>query len=153
MSEAGNIMKAVYLAGLLAVLSLSDIAAAQTAASSVKADVPPPRIEKLEEGPSVKPEKNPSLGKPDNKKINEKRNNAGKVTEVEVKTGNTSYTLKADPEVGNAPAGTMQGQANRPAQWKVLEFGGKTERPAESRDVTPPAPVNKPVSASQSQSK
>lgn len=147
-------MKAVYLAGFIASLCLSTQVIAQTSASSVKTDAPPPpRIEKLEEGPSVKPEKNPSFGKQENKKITEKRNNAGKVTEVEVKTGNTSYTLKADPEVGNAPAGTVQGQGNRPAQWKILEFGGKSARPAEVKEATPPAPAAKPATASQPQTK
>jgi hypothetical protein len=51
-------MKSVYLAGFIASLCLSAQVVAQTSASSVKTDAPPPpRMEKLEEGPSVKPEK------------------------------------------------------------------------------------------------
>lgn len=109
-------------------------------AQTKKPDQAPPKLDKLEEGatdPSL------SVGKPEPKnKITEKRNNAGKVTEVQVKSGKSNYTLKADPEIGNAPKGTVQGNANRAPQWTILEFGGKKEsKEVEQPPVLPPAPV------------
>jgi len=109
-------------------------------AQTKKPDQAPPKLDKLEEGaadPSL------SVGKPEPKnKITEKRNNAGKVTEVQVKSGKSNYTLKADPEIGNAPQGTVQGNANRAPQWTILEFGGKKDsKEVEQPPVLTPAPV------------
>lgn len=129
-----------YISPFIAVAcyAFASLAIAQAPAKS-KVDPTPPKLEKLEEGPS-----DPALtaGKPQPRnKISEKRNNAGKVTEVEVKSGKSSYVLKANPEVGNAPKGTVQGDANRAAQWKILEFGGKKEsKEVEPVPVLPPAP-------------
>ncbi|MFZ6655573.1 hypothetical protein [Undibacterium sp. TJN19] len=117
-----------------------------------KIDPVPPRLEKLEEGPA---ESGVAVGaKPEAKnKTTEKRNNGGKVTEVQVKSGKSNYVVKANPEYGNAPKGTVQGDANRGAQWSILEFGGKKEvKEGNPPDVLAPAPV-KPASASSSASK
>lgn len=127
---------------IAAVIFAAQLATPVRAQTPAKAEVPPPpKMEKLEEGPT---EKNLSVGKPEQKnKIVEKKNNAGKVTEVEVKSGKSSYTLKADPQAGNAQPGTVQGQGNRAAQWTLLEFGGKKEakEAPEPLPVLPPAPV------------
>ncbi|MBC3935128.1 MULTISPECIES: hypothetical protein [Undibacterium] len=130
------------LSSVIAVIFSAQLAIPALAQTPAKAEVPPPpKMEKLEEGPT---EKSLSVGKPEQKnKVVEKKNNAGKVTEVEVKSGKSSYTLKADPQAGNAQPGTVQGQGNRAAQWKLLEFGGKKEvkEAPEPLPVLPPAPV------------
>lgn len=102
---------------LLANLSLT-VHAQSTPAST------PPKLEKIEEAPDSgitirKPESNTN-------KTVEKRAN-GKVTEVQVKSGKSNYVVKANPETGNNPKGTVQGDGNRGAQWSILEFGGKKE--------------------------
>lgn len=95
---------------------------------------PPPKLEKLEEGTEsdiklLKPESNKT-------KMVEKRQN-GKVTEVQVRTGKSSYTVKPN----DAPKGTPEGDANRAAQWKVFEFGGKKEhKEVEPLPVLAPGP-------------
>jgi hypothetical protein len=100
MKKMSKILSGV-LSGLF-LLSFAGVVLAQTQ----KPDQAPPKLDKLEDGaadPSL------SVGKPEPKnKVTEKRNNAGKVTEVQVKSGKSNYTLKADPEVGNAPKGTVQ---------------------------------------------
>ena len=110
---------------LLANLSLT-VHAQSTPAST------PPKLEKIEEAPDSgitirKPESNTN-------KTVEKRAN-GKVTEVQVKSGKSNYVVKANPETGNNPKGTVQGDGNRGAQWSILEFGGKKESKGESKEV------------------
>ena len=85
-----------------------------------KSAPPPPKLEKLEE----EAESTLKLSKPESEKLKtvEKREN-GKVTEVQVRSGKSTYTVKPN----NAPKGTPEGDANRAAQWKILEFGGKKE--------------------------
>lgn len=128
--------------GLLSA-SLSMSVLAQNAPSSA-----PPKMEKLEEAPDSgitisKPE--PAKGKMVEKRVN------GKVTEVQVKSGKSSYVVKANPEVGNAPKGTVQGDANRAAQWTVLEFGGKKEsKEVETIPTLQPAPASAPAKAAAS---
>jgi hypothetical protein len=103
----------------------------------------PPKLEKIEEAPDSgitisKPESNKN-------KMVEKRVN-GKVTEVQVKTGKSQYVVKANPEIGNAPKGTVQGDANRGAQWSILEFGGKKEsKEVETIPTLQPAPGSTPT--------
>jgi hypothetical protein len=109
-------------AALLFLVSLAIVPVAVQAQSTPAST--PPNLEKLEEVPDSgitisKPESNKS-------KMVEKRV-GGKVTEVQVKSGKSKYVVKANPEIGNAPKGTVQGDANRGAQWSVLEFGGKKE--------------------------
>jgi hypothetical protein len=84
----------------------------------------PPKLEKIEEVP----DSGITISKPESNKNKtvEKRVN-GKVTEVQVKAGKSNYVVKANPETGNAPKGSVQGDGNRGAQWSVLEFGGKKE--------------------------
>ena len=119
----------------------------------------PPKLEKIEEVPDSgitirKPESNAN-------KAVEKRVN-GKVTEVQVKSGKSNYVVKANPETGNNPKGTVQGDGNRGAQWSILEFGGKKEskevetiptlQPAPNNTSTKAASVSVSVSASASAS-
>ena len=104
----------------------------------------PPKMEKLEEGeaPAI------TIRKPDTeKKITEKREK-GKVTEVKVQTGKSTYYLKPNEAAGNAVPGDAQSNQNRGAQWSVREFdlgrkkkGAKlpADVPAESIPPAPPS--------------
>lgn len=137
-----NSSSAIALGLILGSLSIT-VQAQSTPASS------PPKMEKIEEIP----DSGITISKPEpaKSKMVEKRVN-GKVTEVQVKSGKSSYTVKANPEVGNAPKGTVQGDANRAAQWTILEFGGKKEsKEVETIPTLQPVPA-KAASASASAS-
>ncbi|MDP3842374.1 MAG: DUF2782 domain-containing protein [Oxalobacteraceae bacterium] len=78
----------------------------------------PPVMEKLEEGepPAI------TISPPDTgKQITEKRQQ-GKVTEVKVKSGKSTYYLKPVDPAGSAVRGDGQSDEIRAAQWPVLEF-------------------------------
>jgi len=94
---------------------------------------PPPKLEKLEEGeqPAI------TIAPPDSgTKITEKRQQ-GKVTEVKVKSGKSTYYLKPNEPAGSAARGDLQSDEVRPAQWQILEFdlGGKKTN---EKEVEPP---------------
>lgn len=90
----------------------------------------PPVLEKLEEGepPAI------TIRKPESEKqITEKRQQ-GKVTEVKVKSGNSTYYLKPADPAGSAMRGDGQSDEMRAAQWPVLEFdmGAKKKKETEA---------------------
>ena len=69
----------------------------------------------------------------------------GRVTEVKVKAGPSTYTMKPHVPAGNAQPGDGQSSAIRAPQWTVLEFdiGGKkknTEQEAVPEATPAPAP-------------
>ena len=80
---------------------------------------PPPQLERLEEGaaPAVTI---PGGGQPE-RSITEKREQ-GRVTEVEVRTGRSTYVVKPLNPGGSALPGDTQANTNRAAQFKVKEF-------------------------------
>jgi ribosomal protein L21E len=80
---------------------------------------PPPQLERLEEGeaPAVTI---PGGGQPE-RSIPEKREQ-GRVTEVEVRTGRSTYVVKPLNPAGSALPGDTQANTNRAAQFKVKEF-------------------------------
>ena len=100
----------------------------------------PPQLEKLEEGeaPAV------TIRKPEQKsRIQEKRAPGGKVTEVRVTSGGSTYVVKPNEPVGSAQPGDLQSNTIRPAQWEVGEFDlgrPKTKEPEESQAADIPAP-------------
>ncbi len=108
-------------------------------------NVPPPRLEKLEEGeePTV------TIRKPEQqRKTAEKRAPGGKVTEIKVTTGGSTYYLKANDSAGSALPGDTQGSNLRAAQWEVLEFDlnqSKEAKEAEAAETAtvPPPPAKK----------
>jgi hypothetical protein len=113
-------------------------AMAQSAAAKVSSAPPPmpANLEKIEEVPdsgiTIKPEKK--------NKVTDKTKK-GQNNEVEVQAGKSNYVVKSDPAVGNTSKGTPNGDANRGAMWKVLEFGGPKEaKEAEPVATLPPAP-------------
>lgn len=123
---------------LVALLACAALAGAQAPAKA------PPPLEKIEE---IGDDAITVTGKPDSeKKITEKREQ-GKVTEVQVNTGRSSYSVKPNTPAGNAMPGDMTGSANRGPQWKVMEFdlGKKSKNPKEqdAADDAPPAATGK----------
>jgi hypothetical protein len=119
--------------------------AASAAAEQQATDVPPPRLEKLEEGAAPVPAATAGSKAPA-RQITQKREQ-GVVTEVQVKDGKSTYYLKPNTP-GSAAASDAQGDTTRTPQWKVLEFdwGG---RPPEDKKATAqgaasaPPPPNK----------
>jgi hypothetical protein len=104
---------------------------------------PPPQLERLEEGaaPAVTI---PGGGQPE-RSITEKREQ-GRVTEVEVRTGRSTYVVKPLSPAGSALPGDTQANTNRAAQFKVKEFDlSKPEdlRP-QSQPQAPQAPAAPP---------
>lgn len=110
----------------------------------------PPTMQRLEEGtdPAITIRKSDS-----GKKVTEKREQ-GVVTEVQVHSGKSSYTLKQSAGAGNAAAGDAQSNSIRAAQFTIKEFdlGRKpveeikedtSLQPAPPPPALPPQPVPK----------
>jgi hypothetical protein len=92
---------------------------------------PPPKLEPLEEGeaPPI------TIRKPEERsKIEEKRAPGGKVTEVKVTTGNSTYYLKPNDPVGASVPGDGESPSVRGAQWEVMEFDLGRPRPAKQAE-------------------
>lgn len=90
----------------------------------------PPQLEKLEEGeaPAV------TIRKPDGeRKITEKREQ-GKVKQVKVQSGKSTYYLKPNDPAGSALRGDTESSTLRAPQWQILEFG----EPKPGKEVEPP---------------
>jgi hypothetical protein len=99
---------------LLGMLAQAGLAQAQQAPST-----PPPKMERIEEGSDT-----PVTITPQNRSrtnVTEKRD-GGRVTEVEVKSGKSTYTMKANPASAVAQPGDSASGTLRPPQWKVFEF-------------------------------
>lgn len=108
----------------------------------------PPKMEKLEEGepPAV------TIRKPEQKnKIQEKRAPGGKVTEVKVTSGGSTYVVKPNEPAGSSLPGDTQSNTTRPAQWEVKEFDlgrhqqqRKEGEQSAEEPAAPPPPANAP---------
>lgn len=116
--------------------------AIQLPASAQQADVPPPpTLENLEEGepPAV------TIRKPgEEKQITEKRAPGGRVTEVKVSTGGSTYYLRPQDPPGSALPGDTQASPFRPAQWEVLEFDVIRSKEAQEAEAAQAATVPAP---------
>jgi hypothetical protein len=101
---------------------------------------PPPQLERLEEGaaPAVTI---PGGGQPE-RSITEKREQ-GRVTEVEVRTGRSTYVVKPLSPAGSALPGDTQANTNRAAQFKVKEFD--LSKPEDLRPQTQPQAPQAPA--------
>lgn len=91
----------------------------------------PPKLEQIQEGADTPVTITPQQrGK---QKITEKRD-GGRVTEVQVTTGKSSYTMKAPTPGSVNDQADLTGSKLRPPQWKVLEFdfGKKKQSDAEA---------------------
>jgi hypothetical protein len=139
------IMRTPTLRTVLSSIS-SAIALLPLLASAQQPPQTPPQLEKLEEGeaPAITIRKDQGQ-----QRITEKKE-GGKVTEVKVQSGKNTYYLKPNEQAGNAQPGDAQSNANRPAQWKVLEFDlGTVKQAPESQgsqtDTPPAAPAEPPA--------
>lgn len=104
---------------------------------------PPPELERLYEGDA--PAVTIPGGGPAEKSITEKREQ-GRVTEVEVKTGRSTYVVKPLSPAGSALPGDSQANTNRAAQFKIKEFDlGKPQdlKPQTQPQSLPAAPPPK----------
>jgi hypothetical protein len=110
MSRISSVWKFLLL-GMLAHVSAAH--AQQTPSSA------PPQLERIEKGSDTPIVVTP--GQKSGKKIVEKRDN-GRTTEVQVSTGKSSYTMKANAPGAIGQGGDASAGALRPPQWKVLEF-------------------------------
>lgn len=116
------------------------IANAQSAPSvPTRADAPPPpETVPLEEGsaPDI------TIKQPDTKKKITEKKVHGKVTEVKVQTGKTTYYAHPNEPAGSALPGDAQSQASRPVQFRIGEFGAPdaTKKQRDPVETLAPAP-------------
>ena len=107
---------------------------------------PPPQTEPLVEGeaPAI------TIRKPDQQnQTTEKRAPGGKVTEIKVISGGSTYYLKPNDQAGSAVVGDAQSNVNRPAQWQIGEFDlgqrrEDQEAQTEQEAAAPPPPAPAP---------
>jgi len=98
---------------------------------------PPPQTQKLEEGEA--PEitiRQPGLGE---EQITQTRKQ-GKVDQVKVHSGGSTYYLKPNEQPGSALPGDVESKSMRGSQWQVLEFDMKPQKNPNQVDRTPDAP-------------
>ena len=105
----------------------------------------PPELERIEPGSDTPATTIPPRQRT---KINERRSNDGTVTQVEVESGPSRYTMKPNVPAGNAQPGDAQSSAIRAPQWQVMEFDfgnpkkqGATEQPVAPAPAKPGVPV------------
>jgi hypothetical protein len=104
-------------------------------------DVPPPQLEVLEEGAppavTIRSRQAPQ-------EITETREKGGKVNQVKVTSGTSTYYLKPNEPAGSALPGDTQSKASRGAQWRLMEFDWGQQQDARTAgaqavDAPPPA--------------
>jgi hypothetical protein len=140
----------------LKLLSLCLIAHAGLAAAQSQQQAPaqqqrpaqtPPQLERIEPGSDVPATTIPPK---ERTRITEKRDNSGKLTEVEVQSGKSRYIMKPNVAPGNAQPGDAQSSAIRAPQWQVMEFdfGNPKKQAADAATAAPsPAPAKPGVPA------
>jgi hypothetical protein len=131
------------------ILSLSLLACASTAFAQQKPSEAPPKLEVIEEGSDTPITVTPP--KTGGAKITEKKE-GGRVTEVKVKSGKSSYTMKPNVPAGNAQPGDVTGSTLRAPQWTVLEFDLARKKKTDKENVPeaadappPPRPAEAPA--------
>lgn len=121
-----------------AVIATPLLVSAQSTPPAKDIAPPPPQMQRLEEGeaPAV------TIRQPDTKqKITEKKSQ-GKVTEVKVQTGKSTYYAKPNDPAGSAMRGDGQSDTTRPVQFKVGEFGPpKNKQVEDAAQTLAPAPA------------
>ncbi len=128
------------------ILLLGMLAHAGLAAAQQTVNMPPPKMERVDDSDVPLTTAPPRTAAP---KVAEKREN-GQVKEVEVTSGKSTYTMKANSPTTVAQPGDPASGTLRPPQWKVLEFDlfrKKQKEEAETAGATtappPPPPPRK----------
>ena len=129
---------------LLALCLLAQVGLTQAQTQQPPSEAPP-RLERVEEGAQTPV--TPAPGRRGETKVSEKRE-GGRITEVEVNTGKSTYTMKAPPPGSVMQQGDITGSTLRPPQWKVMEFDIGKKKQAEGEqgataDAPPPPPPAK----------
>ena len=98
---------------------------------------PPPQTQPLNEGeaPTVTIRQPGAAEQP----ITQTRKQ-GKVTDVKVTTGGSTYHLKPNEQAGSALPGDTESSAMRGSQWQVLEFDMSKKKDPQATERTPDAP-------------
>jgi hypothetical protein len=114
-------------------------------AQQAPSQAPPQRLERIEEGSDTPITVTPP--QQTRQKITEKRVDGGRTTEVEVTTGKSTYTMKANPPDAVLQPNDPATGSLRPPQWKVFEFDLFKKKQGEAADTAaappPPAPAAK----------
>jgi len=133
----------ILAAFLTAFAALQPAAAQQPGADAP----PPPKLEPLEEGePPAITIRQPQGGAA---VIEEQKAPGGKVTEIKVTAGGSTYYLLPNDPAGFALPGDGQSNLIRAAQWEVLQFDlGPTpaalqDAAAQAAEGSPPPPTGK----------
>ncbi|MEO8838235.1 MAG: DUF2782 domain-containing protein [Herbaspirillum sp.] len=103
--------------------------AQQPAQPSAQSAPPPPQTQPLteDEAPAI------TIRKPGvSEETITQQTKQGKVTDVKVQTGSSTYHLKPNDQAGSALPGDVESSPMRGSQWKVLEFdmNKNKEKPA-----------------------
>lgn len=105
----------------------------------------PPQLERIEPGSDTPATTIPPR---ERTRITEKRANDGSVTEVEVQSGPSRYTMKPNVGPGNAQPGDAQSSNIRAPQWQVMEFDfGNPKKQDTADQPVAPAPARPGVPA------
>jgi hypothetical protein len=130
----------------LCLLAHASLASAQQSSGAAPLSAPP-KLERIDEGSDTPITVVPP--KSGDRKIKEKKE-GGQVTEVQVQSGKSNYTMKPNVPAGNAQPGDGTSSAIRAPQWQVLEFDlskkKKTDReegPDAEKAPVPPPPTAK----------
>lgn len=97
---------------------------------------PPPQLEQLDDDDQSAI----TIRKPDAEREITERREQGRVTEVKVRSGKSTYYLHPNEPAGSAMRGDAQSDTVRPAEWVVHEFDfGR--KPGETSEGQEPAPA------------
>jgi hypothetical protein len=145
MARTTDVWKVLML-GMLAPVTQVALAQAQQA-QQAPSQAPPQRLERIEEGSDTPITVTPP--QQSRQKITEKRVDGGRTTEVEVTTGKSTYTMKANPPDAVLQPNDPATGSLRPPQWKVFEFDlfKKKQKEGEGADTAaapPPPPAPSP---------
>lgn len=119
---------------LLTSFALCLLAHAGIASAQQKPSEAPPKLDIIEPGSDTPITVTPP--KTGGAKISEKKE-GGRVTEVKVKSGKSSYTMKPNIPAGNAQPGDGTASAFRAPQWTVLEFDLNKKKKKTDTDNVP----------------
>ena len=105
----------------------------------------PPQLERIEPGSDTPATTIPPRQRT---KITERRSNDGTVTQVEVESGPSRYTMKPNVAPGNAQPGDATSNNIRAPQWTVMEFDfGNPKKQDTAEQPVAPAPARPGVPA------